>query len=160
LHLRSGVPEDKLAELHGDCFKEVCKTCGKIYLRKFDVYKTVDNPKTHITGRKCTSCKGPLLDTIINFGENLPQKELSNSIKETKNADIAMVCGTSMRVQPACNIPLNAKNLIIVNLQKTLFDKKCKFRIFSKTDKFFGYLCEYLNLKINCDIDAFELPEK
>jgi NAD-dependent SIR2 family protein deacetylase len=70
-------------------------------------------------------CKGLLKDTIIHFGESLPVKEYSNAEKESKKCDIALVIGTSMRVQPACILPsLNCgKNkkgdLVIVNLQIT-----------------------------------------
>ena len=37
LHLRSGVPRDKLAELHGNCFAERCPSCKKEYIRDFEM---------------------------------------------------------------------------------------------------------------------------
>ena len=37
LHLRSGVPRDKLAELHGNCFAERCPSCKKEYVRDFEI---------------------------------------------------------------------------------------------------------------------------
>lgn len=37
LHLRSGVPRDKLAELHGNCFAERCPSCKKEYIRDFEI---------------------------------------------------------------------------------------------------------------------------
>lgn len=33
LHLLSGVPEDKISELHGNVFREYCEKCGKEYER-------------------------------------------------------------------------------------------------------------------------------
>ena len=63
------------------------------------------------------------VDSIINFGENLPEKELSNAIRESNAADLTIVLGTSMRVRPACELPTYCKKsgrkMIIVNLQKT-----------------------------------------
>lgn len=37
LHLRSGVPRAKIAELHGNCFAERCGACSVEYLRDFEV---------------------------------------------------------------------------------------------------------------------------
>ena len=37
LHLRSGVPRDKLAELHGNCFAERCPSCKREYIRDFEI---------------------------------------------------------------------------------------------------------------------------
>lgn len=31
LHLRSGIPREKLAELHGNSFREICPSCGVEY---------------------------------------------------------------------------------------------------------------------------------
>ncbi len=37
LHLRSGIPRDRLAELHGNCFAERCHSCKKEYIREFEI---------------------------------------------------------------------------------------------------------------------------
>ncbi len=37
LHLRSGVPRDQIAELHGNCFSERCPRCKKEYIRDFEI---------------------------------------------------------------------------------------------------------------------------
>lgn len=64
LHIRSGVPEELLAELHGNMFCEVCKECGKSYYRPYDVNGIGCKP----TGRFCTQAgcdKQELVDTTL-----------------------------------------------------------------------------------------------
>ena len=47
---------------------------GPIDFRAVTSYeKTVHD---HRTGRKCALCGGVLLDSIINFGESLPEKHI------------------------------------------------------------------------------------
>lgn len=67
LHARSGIPSDKLAEVHGNANMEVCRQCGRRYMRDFD---TCMGNFDHRTGRKCDdpNCREDLYDSIINFG--------------------------------------------------------------------------------------------
>jgi len=121
LHRRSGIPSNSISELHGNCYLESCsnKLCGKEYLRNYDASS---HRSDHFTGRKCDVCKSTLFDSIINFGENLPSKELEKAIFESGKSDLSLVLGTSMRVSPANKFPLevleNGGKLVIVNLQK------------------------------------------
>jgi len=150
LHRRSGISVDKIAELHGNCYLEKCSTCGKEYLRTFDVGCTTH----HKTGRTCdkNGCNGALIDSIINFGENLPLKELESTQNHASQSDFALVLGTSMRVQPACSFPSQAvKNggkMVIVNLQKTPFDGECFLIIRERTDKVMELLMKELKLEV------------
>jgi mono-ADP-ribosyltransferase sirtuin 6 len=150
LHRRSGVDEQHIAELHGNCYREVCSVCEKEYLRGYDVTNTVRNFTKHLTGRKCT-CGGPLKDTIIHFSENLPERELKLAIKHAESSDLAIVLGTSMRVQPACSLPSmaisNKGDLVIVNLQITPYDDESEVRVFARTDLFLERVMKHLGME-------------
>ncbi|KFM26008.1 3-isopropylmalate dehydratase [Auxenochlorella protothecoides] len=132
LHRRSGFPAAALAELHGNCFLERCSTCGATFTRDFEV-ETVGFMET---GRFCEvqGCRGPLTDTVLDWDDALPAKELKEAELRAKHADLAICLGTSLQIRPACNLPLRtvrvykdrpqAGKLVIVNLQRTQHDKK------------------------------------
>jgi len=129
LHLHSGIPSNKLSELHGDAYIEACGQCKEVYLRDFDVTRNrVESVLSHITIRKCEKCGGNLLDNIVNFGEELPPKEFDSAMENSKKSTLALVLGTSLRVAPANEFPSNVfrnkGTLIICNLQTTPFDEQ------------------------------------
>jgi len=166
LHRRSGIPEHGMTEFHGNCYLEVCskKACGKEYLRTFDASS---HRSDHKTGRKCDECGNHLMDSIINFGENLPQRELENAAFEAGKSDLSLVLGTSMRVSPANQFPLqavtNGGKLVIINLQKTPYDKKAHLIIRERTDKVILMLFNELGLNIPNYIpeeDAIKSPKR
>lgn len=45
LHLRSGVPRAKMAELHGNCFAERCTRCKSEYLRPWSMETVRDGQR-------------------------------------------------------------------------------------------------------------------
>lgn len=72
LHVKSGVPLDRISELHGNYNLEECKSCGNKYFRDFTVRRE-QGYHNHETDRICDdpNCRWRLYDTIINFGEAL-----------------------------------------------------------------------------------------
>ncbi|KAG0466665.1 hypothetical protein HPP92_018245 [Vanilla planifolia] len=72
LHLRSGIPREKLAELHGNSFRELCPSCGAEYLRDFEV-ETIG---MKLTSRQCSNvdCQAKLRDTVLDWEDALPKK--------------------------------------------------------------------------------------
>ncbi|XP_060608576.1 NAD-dependent protein deacetylase Sirt6-like isoform X2 [Ruditapes philippinarum] len=132
LHGLSGIPDDKLCELHGNVFIEVCEKCGHRYHRKFYVMDDVGSqyfeeiedfgkscvkkPKfavqcelcglSHRTGRKCDNkkCKGNLNDTIINFRDNLEGEILERARTHSRRSDLMLCLGTTLQVTPAANL--------------------------------------------------------
>ena len=166
LHRRSGIPEEGMAELHGNIFREYCTVCGCEYLRPFDIRTgELKNgvPINRHTGRLCEKkdesgkeCLGKLRDSIVNFGENLPEHALDLAFEHSKAADLILVLGSSMLVSPACDLPsLSYKHggkFSLVNLQKTNYDRvaeKHDLRIFGKCDDVLRIVLAELNLSVD-----------
>ncbi len=137
LHGLSGVPTEKLSELHGNVFIEICESCGHRYNRSFYVLddsasqyfedieeygsSEISTPKhalkcsqcgiNHRTGRRCNqkACKGFLKDSIINFGDDLEESILSQAEENADKADLCLSFGTTMQVTPACDLVIRGQ---------------------------------------------------
>lgn len=147
LHLRTGLPPHMITEQHGNGNKEVCERCHSVYFRQYD---TNDGYMNHRTGRSCSFCGNNLMDTIVNFAENLHDADQMTSLWNARKSTVALVMGTSMNVQPAASYPLqvlkNEGKLVIVNLQRTPFDQLAHIRIFAKTDVFMKILLSKMGI--------------
>jgi NAD-dependent SIR2 family protein deacetylase len=138
LHAKSGIPFEKLAELHGNLYFLKCLNCNK--KTTFEEagwnkekwgpgYRTLPIRNGQPT---CPNCGGRLISSIVNFGDPLPYDELEESIRRSENADIFFVIGSSLVVTPAANMPGIAKQygakLIIINKGETPYDSVCDLR--------------------------------
>jgi NAD-dependent SIR2 family protein deacetylase len=123
LHLQSGIRPDLLAELHGNIAKLRCTRCQA----------KVDKS----TGLDACSCGGKLVTSVVNFGESLPQKELSASYWHSQKCDLFVVAGSSLVVTPAADIPRVAlqsgARLVIINRGETPFDRVTHLRFEEST---------------------------
>ncbi|CAM6084960.1 unnamed protein product [Calypogeia fissa] len=150
LHLRSGIPRSQLAELHGNCFREVCGGCGKDYVRDFEMETIGLRP----TGRRCSvpDCSSKLLDTIVDWEDALPPSELKLAEKHSKQADLTLCLGTSLQITPACNLPMKTVRaggkLVIVNLQATPKDKNAVLVVHARVDEVIQGVMNELHLQI------------
>ena len=139
LHRRSGLDPKCLAELHGNTNMEHCLKCGSKFMRDYRT-RTAKAVHDHLTGRTCDDpkCHGPLVDSIINFNEDLPEDELDSAFENAKLADLCIVLGSSLRVYPAADIPgdmiKRGAKVVIVNLQKTPFNKRCALEVHATID--------------------------
>ena len=153
LHRRSGLDPNLLAELHGNTNMEKCLKCGLEYMRDFRT-RTARAVHNHLTGRRCDNpkCGGPLVDSIINFNEDLPEEELQKGFENGKLADLCIVLGSSLRVYPAADIPgdmiKRGARVVIVNLQKTPLNKKCAMEVHAKIDTLILGVMQQLGLTI------------
>eukprot|EP01138_Halocafeteria_seosinensis_P001407 gb/GECG01001443.1/.p1 GENE.gb/GECG01001443.1/~~gb/GECG01001443.1/.p1 ORF type:complete len:358 (+),score=31.43 gb/GECG01001443.1/:1-1074(+) len=156
LHVMSGIPFNKISELHGNKHRERCSNprCGQSYYRDYPCRRRANAVHDHKTGRKCEKCGSELHDSIVNFGENLPEDDIERAIRESKNADLCIVLGTSLKVYPAAGIPLERYptcKLAIVNLQETPVDDKAHVRMFGTCDD----VMERLMAKLGYSIPPF-----
>eukprot|EP01122_Echinamoeba_exundans_P000782 TRINITY_DN10717_c0_g1_i1.p1 TRINITY_DN10717_c0_g1~~TRINITY_DN10717_c0_g1_i1.p1 ORF type:complete len:449 (+),score=79.02 TRINITY_DN10717_c0_g1_i1:32-1378(+) len=160
LHLRSGIPRDKLSELHGNVYLEHCEICHFQYLRDFDSAQDADDD--HYSGRKCEQpgCAGKLLDSIIDFGEDLPEEDLKRAEENASQSDLALVLGSSLLVTPASTLPQktlkNKGKLVIVNLQATKYDSRCEIRFFAKIDR----VMQLVMAELGIEVPIYKLESK
>ncbi|XP_069124118.1 NAD-dependent protein deacetylase Sirt7-like [Argopecten irradians] len=140
LHLRSGFPRKKLSEVHGNMFIELCNNCKpqREYVRLFDVTEKT-GVRRHGTDRNCHTCKKPLRDTIVHFGEKGGVKSpyrWKEAGKAADNCDLILCLGTSLKILKmyAClwcmdRRPNRRPKLYIVNLQWTPKDDSAALKI-------------------------------
>ncbi|XP_054320442.2 NAD-dependent protein deacylase sirtuin-6 isoform X3 [Pongo pygmaeus] len=154
----SGIPDfrDKLAELHGNMFVEECAKCKTQYVRD----TVVGTMGLKATGRLCTvakarglrACRGELRDTILDWEDSLPDRDLALADEASRNADLSITLGTSLQIRPSGNLPLATKRrggrLVIVNLQPTKHDRHADLRIHGYVDEVMTRLMKHLGLEI------------
>ncbi len=142
LHAKSGIPFDKLAELHGNMYFMKCLNCGKKLTFEeagWDKKKWGQGYRTGITRKnqpKCPDCGGKIISSIVNFGDPLPIDELEESMRASQSADVFFVVGSSLVVSPAADMPgialRNGAKLIILNKGETPYDSEADLRFFDQ----------------------------
>jgi NAD-dependent protein deacetylase/lipoamidase len=122
LHQASGIPRDKIIELHGNTTYAHCLSCGK----KYDLEPI---RKTFLAGRKvpeCAACGGFVKTATISFGQAMPQEEMRRATCEAGACDLFLAIGSSLMVYPAAALPVLAKQagagLVIINREQTGLD--------------------------------------
>ena len=119
LHLKAGIKPELLAELHGNLTKVRCTEC------EFKMDRVEGE-------RECPLCGGRLVSTVVNFGQPLPAKDMSESYEHSQKCDLFIVVGSSLVVYPAADMPkvalqMGAK-LVIINQGETPYDEYAHLR--------------------------------
>lgn len=144
LHCKSGLKSlANLAELHGNKYVERCVECGQDYFRLFPIRRS----QSRLTGRLC-SCGGDLMDSGIDFGQQLPKNHLDLAERHAEVSDFSLVIGSSARVRPASELPLRAESLCVVNRQDTGLDEQACIRSYGFADVFFRHLMNFLGHEV------------
>jgi len=123
LHQDSGIPDDKVIELHGNTTYAKCLDCGSRHELNFvrSAFEETGKPPP------CTSCSGILKTATISFGQSMPEQEMLRAETETLGCDLFVAIGSSLVVYPAAGFPIIAKQngarLVILNREETELDE-------------------------------------
>ena len=124
LHQVSGVPADKVIELHGNGSYATCLDCGTRY--ELDWVKEQFD-RAGGAAPDCTGCGGPVKSATISFGQAMPEAPMRQAEIETLAADLFIAIGSSLVVWPAAGFPVRAKRngarLAILNREATDLDE-------------------------------------
>jgi NAD-dependent deacetylase len=126
LHQASGIPPDKIIELHGNTTYATCLDCGARY-EIADLRIAFESAGEHQDeAPRCRRCRGFIKTATISFGQAMPQGEMRRAEIATLAADLFIVLGSSLVVYPAAGFPELAKRngatLAIVNREPTGLD--------------------------------------
>ena len=165
LFLKANIERRHIAELHGNFFLDECLQCKSRFIRCTP--SPTMGQKVSSVGclRASRPCRGMITDTILDWDQDLPAEELEYADKYSSRCDLAICLGTTLQIEPAGSMPLQAKKrtktkdkgrLVIVNLQPTKFDNNADLIIHDYVDNVMDLLCKALNVTIikydkNCD---------
>jgi len=122
LHQASGVPDEKVIELHGNTTYARCLDCHERYeLAPIKMAFEKDE-----TLPACTKCDGIVKTATISFGQAMPELEMARAQEAAVSCDLLLAVGSSLVVYPAAGFPIMAKRggagLVILNREPTDLD--------------------------------------
>lgn len=119
LHQRSGVPDSRIVELHGNTTYASCLDCGQRH--ELAPIRRVFLEKGELP--YCMKCEGIVKTATISFGQPMPEVPMLRAQEETLACDLFIVLGSSLVVYPAAGFPRLAKRngarIVIVNRDPT-----------------------------------------
>ena len=120
-------------ELHGSVLRNYCPRCGKFYDLDFIV---------NSDGVPKCDCGEIVKPDVVLYEEALDDETCNNAVRAIMNADLLVVCGTSLNVYPAAGFIryFRGKYLAIVNRDATSYDDNCDIVIHDDLVKTFNQL--------------------
>lgn len=115
LHQKAG--SKIVYELHGSVLRNYCMNCNKFYDAEY-VFNSNGTPKCN--------CGGIIKPDVVLYEEGLNEDTIMKSVYAIQNADLLIVAGTSLTVQPASGLInyFRGKNLVLINRASTPYDNK------------------------------------
>jgi len=139
LHLASGVPAEKIAELHGNGGYAVCLSCE----RRHELDQVRASFEATSTAPRC-ACGGIVKSATVSFGQSMPAAAMALARSLVQRCDLMIVAGSSLVVFPAAGFPLlavrNGARLAIVNREPTPLDDAADLVLRGDIGEIFGPL--------------------
>lgn len=100
LHQASGLPDDRVFEVHGSIRNLTCLSCSNLYRRE-----QIDGLWSETDAVPLCSCGEVLKPAVTLFEEMLPEEAFASSVAAISEADLLLIIGSSMVVHPAASLP-------------------------------------------------------
>lgn len=109
-------------ELHGSVLRNYCMKCHKFY----NAEKIFESQ-----GIPLCDCGGIIKPDVVLYEESLDDEIINKSIEAIQKADLMIVAGTSLTVNPASSLVncFRGNNLVLINRDSTLYDRKANLII-------------------------------
>lgn len=124
LHQQAG--SRNVYELHGSPARHHCLKCQKTFSYAEIAPLVLAGKVPHC------DCGGIIKPDIVFYGENLDETLLDQAITDMGRAELVLVLGSSLTVQPAASLPMEAiyggGKIVIVNAQATSLDRYATLR--------------------------------
>ncbi|RAL05072.1 SIR2 family NAD-dependent protein deacylase [Aspergillus ibericus CBS 121593] len=111
----AGVPGDMIVEAHGSFATQHCIDCKAEYPDDLMKEAIAKAEVPH-----CVQCKGLVKPDIVFFGESLPSDFFDNR-ELPEQADLCIVMGTSLTVQPFASLPVFCREgcpRVLINMER------------------------------------------
>lgn len=119
LHQRSGIPADRVIELHGNAHHATCLACGM----RYELDDLRQQFETAGSVAPCSACGGIIKTATISFGQAMPEAAMQRAEEVTLACDLFLAIGSSLQVYPAAGFPRLAASrgvpLVILNREET-----------------------------------------
>ncbi|MDO8840227.1 MAG: Sir2 family NAD-dependent protein deacetylase [Parvibaculum sp.] len=123
LHQNSGVPAERIIELHGNGTYAKCLDCGA----RHELHEVKAIYDASPAAPVCKSCGGIVKSATISFGQAMPEEEMRRAEEATLGCDLFLAIGSSLQVYPAAGFPILARRngamLAILNREPTPLDE-------------------------------------
>ena len=125
LHQDAGSEE--VVEVHGNGQRVVCRGCTT----RYEADGVMERVRAGAVPPRCPNCEELLNPDVVLFGEELPEYPLFRAQSLAERADLFLVVGSSLTVEPAASFPRTAADagatLCIVNLDRTDLSDRAEY---------------------------------
>ena len=124
LHQQAG--SQNVIEIHGSPSEHYCMDCGKTFSFQA-ICNTVKNDQVPYC-----ECGGIIKPRIVFFGELLPEAALNHAFEAARRADLMLILGSTLVVQPAASLPVHTLDhggkIVIINDMSTPLDAEAELK--------------------------------
>ncbi|USB34324.1 NAD-dependent protein deacylase [Paenibacillus sp. YPG26] len=141
LHQLAG--STRVQELHGSIHRNHCMDCARFY-----TLKDVCSSKNVVP--VCTVCGGVIKPDVVLYGESLDDEVIQQSVLAIQRADLMIIGGTSLTVQPAASMVsyFSGGHVVLINASSTAYDHKADLLITDPIGVVMETMAQSLKLKI------------